>query len=72
MKRPNAYATARGSEKRKVDANRTWVLLLIGSHSDTPCTNPRITAKSGFTQKANRLRLVEEPSDFIVRMKILG
>jgi hypothetical protein len=49
MKRPNAYATARGSEKRNVDARRTWVLLLMGNHSDIPWTKPRSTAESGFT-----------------------
>src|SRR3989442_1934628 len=43
MKRPNAYATANGSEKRSVEAKSIWVLLLIGSHSDIPWTSPRRT-----------------------------
>src|SRR5216683_1636076 len=71
MKRPNAYATARGSEKRKLEANRTWVLLLIGSHSDTPWTNPRSTANSGSPKRPTICDICRNQNDASLGQTIL-
>ena len=51
MKRPKAYATTKGNANRALETKRTWVLLLIGSHSVIPCTTPTIMEYKMFNDK---------------------